>query len=251
MKILVLASGSKGNSTYIEYKNTKILIDLGISSLSLDKKLKEINVSSDELDAVLITHTHVDHVGGLKTFTKNHNVPIYLSDIMYDELGLPLTNHKFIDNNKLIINDIEIDIIKTSHDTNDSMGFVIKADKELVYITDTGYINKKYFKNIYDKDIYIFESNHDLEMLIDGKYPYYLKQRILGDKGHLSNKDSAYYLSKLTGNHTSHIVLAHLSEDNNTEEKALNSLYSALKRENKHINNIMVANQKESILIEV
>lgn len=251
MKVLVLASGSKGNSTYVEYKNTKILIDLGISALSLDKKLEQINVSSKELDAVLITHTHVDHVGGLKTFTKKNNTPIYMSDIMYEELGINIDNFHNVEDDKIIINDIEIKVIKTSHDTNDSMGFIIKADKELVYITDTGYINKKYFKDIYDKDVYIFESNHDIEMLIDGKYPHYIKQRILGDKGHLSNKDSSYYLSKLTGNHTSHIVLAHLSEDNNTEEKALEALYNALNKENKHINNIMVARQKESILIEV
>ncbi len=251
MKILVLASGSKGNSTYIEYKNTKILIDLGISSLSLDKKLKDIDVSTNDLNAILITHTHTDHVGGLRTFIKRHSTPIYLTDIMYDELNLEIPNHIFINSNRFIINDIEINVIKTSHDTNDSIGFIIKADKELVYITDTGYINKKYFKAIYNKNVYIFESNHDIEMLIDGKYPHYLKQRILGDKGHLSNKDSSYYLSKLTGKNTSHIVLAHLSEDNNTEEKALETLNNALNKENKQINNILVAQQKESILIEV
>lgn len=251
MKILVLASGSKGNSTYIEYKNTKILIDIGISALSLDKKLKSIGVEADELDAIFITHTHIDHVGGLKTFVKKYQVPIYLSEIMYDELEINFDNHVFVDEDKIIINDIELNIIKTSHDTNDSMGYVIKGDKEIVYITDTGYINKKYFKEIYNKNIYIFESNHDLEMLIDGKYPHYLKQRILGDRGHLSNKDSSYYLSKLVGNNTSHIVLAHLSEDNNTEDKALDSLDNALNKENKKIDNIMVAKQKESILIEV
>ena len=251
MKVLVLASGSKGNSTYIEYKNTKILIDLGISSMSLNKKLDNINVTPDELDAILITHTHVDHIGGLKTYIKKHETPIYLTNIMYDELDLDIPNPTFIDSEILTINDIEIRVIKTSHDTNDSLGYIIKADKELVYITDTGYINKKYFKEIYDKNIYIFESNHDVEMLIDGKYPHYLKQRILSDKGHLSNKDSAYYLSKLTGQNTSHIVLAHLSEDNNTENRALECLYAALDKENKHIENIMVANQKDSILIEV
>jgi len=251
MKIIVLASGSKGNSTYIEYKNTKILIDMGISSSSLEKKLNEIGVTSGNLDAVLITHTHVDHVGGLKTFVKRYSVPIYLTEIMYNELEINFSNHEFITEDKLNIKDIEIDIIKTSHDTNDSSGFVVKAEKDVVYITDTGYINKKYFRQIYNKDIYIFESNHDIEMLMNGKYPHYIKNRILGDKGHLSNRDSAYYLSKLVGNNTSHIVLAHLSEENNTEEKALESLRRALNKENKVIDNIEVAKQKESIYIEV
>jgi len=251
MKVIVFASGSKGNSTYIEYKDTKILIDMGISSSSLEKKLNEIGVTSEELDAVLITHTHVDHVGGLKTFVKKHNVPIYLTEIMYDELDINFNNHEFIDSDMLNIKDIIIDIIKTSHDTNDSNGYVLKAEKNIVYITDTGYINKKYFKKIYNKDIYIFESNHDIEMLMNSKYPHYIKNRILGVKGHLSNKDSAYYLSKLVGNNTSHIILAHLSEENNTEEKALDSLYNALNKENKVIDNIEVAKQKNSVYIEV
>lgn len=251
MKVIVLASGSKGNSTYIEYKNTKILIDMGISSSSLEKKLKEVGATSSNLDAVLITHTHVDHIGGLKTFVKRYNVPIYLSEIMYNELEMDFDNYKFITEDKLTINDIDIDIIKTSHDTNDSNGFVIKASKNIVYITDTGYINKKYFKKIYNKDIYIFESNHDIEMLMNSKYPHYIKNRILSDRGHLSNRDSAYYLSKLAGDNTSHIILAHLSEENNTEEKALECLHKALNKENKAIDNIEIARQKESVYIEV
>lgn len=251
MKVVVLASGSKGNSTYIEYKNTKILIDMGISSQALSRKLEDVGVDIKCLDAVLITHTHIDHVGGLKTFVKKYSVPIYLTEIMSNDLEFHIPNKEYINEDNITIGNINIFVLKTSHDTNDSVGFVIKADKEVVYITDTGYINKKYFKEIFNKNIYIFESNHDIEMLMNGKYPHYLKQRILGDKGHLSNRDSAYYLSKLAGNNTSHIVLAHLSEENNTEEKALESLYKALNKENKSIDNIEVAKQKESIYIEV
>ena len=251
MKIVVLASGSKGNSTYIEYNNTKILIDMGISSSMLEKKLASVGADINYLDAVLITHTHIDHVGGLKTFNKKHDIPIYLTQIMYEELDFELNNYEFMNSNVLQIGDIEILVIKTSHDTNDSIGFVIRGDKEVVYITDTGYINKKYFRAIYNKNIYIFESNHDIEMLMNGKYPHYIKNRILGDRGHLSNRDSAYYLSKLAGDNTSHIVLAHLSEENNSEEKALESLHKALEKENKIVNNIDVAKQKECVYIEV
>lgn len=251
MRIIVIASGSKGNSTYIEYNNTKILIDMGISSSSLANKLNEIGVNVGNLDAVLITHTHVDHVGGLKTFIKRYSVPIYLTEIMDNDLDINIKNKVYIDSDVITIGDINVDVIKTSHDTNDSVGFIIKADKEVVYITDTGYINKKYFRKIYNKNVYIFESNHDIEMLMNGKYPHYIKNRILSDRGHLSNRDSAYYLSHLAGDNTSHIVLAHLSEDNNTENLALESLNKALEKENKKIEHIDIARQKESIYIEV
>ncbi len=251
MKIIVLASGSKGNSTYIEYKNTKILIDMGISCSSLSEKLSENGVNVSNLDGVLITHTHIDHVGGLKTFVKKYSVPIYLTEIMDNDLDITIRNKEYITEDNITIGDINIDVIKTSHDTNDSIGFVVKADKEVVYITDTGYINKKYFKKIFNKNVYIFESNHDIEMLMNGRYPHHIKTRILGDRGHLSNRDSAYYLSHLAGDNTSHIVLAHLSEENNTEDKALESLNRALEKENKTIENIEVAKQKESIYIEV
>ena len=251
MKIVVLASGSKGNSTYIEYNGTKILIDIGISSLALSKKLKTIGVKCEELDAVLITHTHTDHISGLKTFTKKYNVPIYISEAMLKDLDFDIKNIEYIYESVLFIKYIEVMIIKTSHDVTDSNGYIVKGDKEVVYITDTGYINRKYFRTLKNKDVYIFESNHDIEMLMNGKYPYHIKTRILGDKGHLSNKDSSYYLSKLVGINTKYVVLAHLSEENNNEEIALIDHKKALYKEHKSIEHLMVAKQKESIYIEV
>lgn len=251
MKVIVLASGSKGNSTYVEYKNTKILIDIGISCLSLERKLNSYGVSNNDLDAVLITHTHTDHINGLKTFAKKYNVPIFMSELMKEDLDYNINNIEYINSSTLYIKDLIVNVIKTSHDTTDSNGYIVSGDKQLVYITDTGYINKKYFKAILNKDIYVFESNHDIEKLMNGRYPHNIKIRILSDRGHLSNRDSAYYLSKISGDKTKHIILAHLSEENNTEELALSALNRALTKEQKNVEHIEVAKQKESILIEV
>ena len=147
---------------------------------------------------------------------------------------------------------ILIDTITLSHDTRECRGYIFNNnDKSLVYITDTGYINVKNHNKLKDKSVYIIESNHDVNLLMKGRYPYYIKMRVLGDKGHLSNKDSAHYLSKFIGDKTKHIILAHLSQDNNNRDIALDDLKEALN--NTGVNpNIMIATQQDRLdLIEV
>lgn len=250
MRICVIASGSKGNCCYIETKETKILIDIGLNSLTTEKKLKEINVDPDEIEAIFITHTHKDHVEGLRVFNKKHKAKAYLTEIMYKELNQELKNYKFITETTKI-KDLTITAIKTSHDAEDSNGYIIENEnKEVVYITDTGYINIKNHKKLKNKEMYILESNHDVEMLMNNpNYPYHIKQRILGDKGHLSNKDSAYYLKKFVGVNTKHIVLAHLSEHNNTDELVLKTLNETL--EPNDIDIRIAYQEKQTELIEV
>lgn len=254
MKICVLASGSKGNATYVASPTTNLLIDLGPSCAYVEKQLQEIHVNPNQIDGILITHTHVDHIGGLRVFIKKYNPVIYLTKKMYEELSMTLRifNYQFIDGD-FSINDIEVKIIKTSHDVADSNGYILENNgKSVVYITDTGYINYKNHKRLQNRSLYIMESNHDVEMLMNGKYPYPIKQRILGDRGHLSNQDSAYYLSHFIGDATECIVLAHLSEDNNTRELALSTLEEALKREGQKIEHIVIATQKDRTeLLEV
>ena len=254
MKCCVLASGSKGNCTYIEYNNTKILIDLGTTSLYAEKKLKDIDVDPKDIKAIIITHTHVDHINGLKVFIKKYNPKIYLSEIMHKELknDIILNNYEYIDGD-FTIDDLKINVIKTSHDTEDSNGYIVESsDSSIVYITDTGYINQKNFKKLINKNVYIFESNHDVEMLMNGRYPYNIKQRILGDKGHLSNKDAGYYLSKLIGDNTKQVILAHISHDNNTDEIALKTVKEELKTNEIEFDNIIIAHQEfRTDLIEV
>ncbi len=254
MKVCVLSSGSRGNSTYIETNKSKILIDLGITTSYIEQKLQEIDVDPKSISSILITHTHSDHINGLKVFLKKYQPTLYLTQKMYDDLIklFPITKYQIIDND-FTLNDLNIKIIKTSHDASDSNGYIIEADdKSVVYITDTGYINKKNHDKLQNKNIYILESNHDIDMLMNGKYPYHLKQRILGDKGHLSNKDSSYYLSNFIGPNTKTIILAHLSQDNNTSELALKTLSETLKQKNQNVKNILVATQNERTeLLEV
>ena len=255
MEVSVLSSGSRGNSTLIKTKCTKILIDIGVTKSYVEEKLKEINVDPNEIKAILITHTHVDHVQGLKVFLKKYNPKVYVNENIYNllkEYALDC-NFEITNSDKIIIDDLEIDVIKTSHDVKGSVGFIVKNNsKSLVYITDTGYINNKYFKSLKNHNLYIMESNHDIKKLMEGKYPYHIKKRILGDKGHLSNVDSAYYLSEFIGDNTNTIILAHLSDDNNTYDLALKTLNDALSCKKNNVKKIIIAKQKQRTdLIEV
>lgn len=254
MLVSVLASGSKGNSTLITTDRVKILIDAGKNQKYLETALNQINLSLKDIDYILITHTHADHTSALKTIVKSHKPTIVLTELMYQDLDY-LKNYENIllltDN--LELEDLVIENIKTSHDTSDSRGYIVtQGNSSVVQITDTGYLNQKYFKKLQNKTIYIFESNHNIEMLMHGRYPKWLKVRVSSDVGHLSNESSAFYLTKLIGENTKEIILAHLSEENNTPELALETLNNEFAENNIKFNNIVVAKQEERTdLIEV
>jgi len=246
MKIVVLGSGSKGNSTFIDFGTKKILIDVGFSYKQIKERLELIKVDPKEIDAVFITHDHSDHTYGLKVFLKKvkpylyitKEVEQYILEEQYEQ-SVYLTDEMFLD-------DIFIKVIPTSHDALTANGYLFEHNGEsVVYITDTGYLNHRNFVYLKDKNYYIFESNHDIEMLMNGKYPYHLKQRILGDKGHLSNKDCAYYLTEFTSEKTKNVILAHLSEENNCPEKAIEAYNNAYRKCGKAAPRLLVAKQKE------
>lgn len=253
MKIIVLASGSKGNSTLVIGNNVNILIDVGVSFSYLEKELEKYNMSVYDIDKVLITHTHSDHVKGLKSFLKKTSLKASIPILMKEEI-LEVIDEKFVDylEEENDFCGTHVELIYTSHDTVCSVGFIFEdANSSLVYITDTGYINRKYLKRMLDKSAYIIESNHDEAMLMDGPYPYYLKQRVISDYGHLSNKMASKYLSTSVGEKTKYVVLAHISEKNNTEELAYQVMAKRLES-TCFKGTILVAKQNESLeMIEV
>ena len=226
IKFKMIASGSKGNSGIVLSGETKLIIDMGISYLTLKKSLEGNSLSLSDFSGILITHCHKDHTSGLASLLKHTSLKVYIPEEMYESLKeiVPKDNCIFVPD-IFEINDTKIELIHTSHDAPYSVGFIINnKDKSIVYITDTGYINRKYLKKMIGKDAYIIESNHDEIMLMDGPYPRFLKERVISDKGHLSNNTTAKYLSKIISNNTKYVVLAHLSETNNREELALNAM---------------------------
>ncbi len=250
MKFKVIASGSKGNCTVIITDQAKIIIDMGISYLTLKKCLEEDSLSLDQFTGILITHCHKDHISGLASLLKHTKLKVYIPEKMYDSLKEVLEKDKciFIDDNFTIEN-LNIELIHTSHDAPASVGYIIESNnKNIVYVTDTGYINRKYLIKMKEKDCYIIESNHDEKMLMDGPYPRFLKERVISDKGHLSNITTSKYLQKIIGKNTKTIVLAHLSETNNTESLALETTKEAL---NSNLNIIVAKQHEPSPIIEV
>ena len=243
MKIKVLSSGSKGNTTYIECGNTRILIDAGNCCKYIVDKLKDMGIKGNEIDAIFMTYTHSDHIKGLKVFVNKFNPLVFVTKEMLLDLDY-ITNYDIINKSNFIFKDLSIDIIKTSHDAPGSVGYVISGEgKSVVYITDTGYINNKYNDILSNRELYIMESNHDIEMLNNGRYPFRLRQRILSDKGHLSNYDCSRYLSSYIGKKTECIVLAHLSEENNTPDLAYATLIERLESSKQKVDKIVIAKQ--------
>lgn len=255
MKVCVLSSGSKGNSTLVITDKVKILIDLGTTTSYVEAALNNLNVDVKEISHILITHSHVDHIKGLKVFIKRYNPVILVTEDMKNVLEKELGNfrYEYYEDKKAIIDDLIVNVIKTSHDAEESIGFVLtNNNSSMVYITDTGYINQKYFKILSNNNLYVLESNHDIKMLMDGPYPYYLQQRVRGDKGHLSNKQASDYLCKFIGDNTRKIVFAHISEHNNSYEKVIETFNEELSKNDMKFDDVLIAKQNEATeVIEV
>lgn len=251
MKVRTISSGSKGNCAIVLCDETNLIIDMGISYSTLKESLEENSLSFDNFSGILITHNHKDHITGLKSLIKNTNLNVFIPKEMYESIKNSVSEDRciFVDD-VFNIFDVKIELIHTSHDAPYSVGFIIsQEDKSIVYVTDTGYINRKYLNKMVNKDIYVIESNHDEVMLMDGPYPRFLKERVISDTGHLSNKTTAKYLKKIIGDKTKYVLLAHLSEKNNTEEKAIEAM---INEEIDKYAKILIATQYEmSEMLEV
>ena len=237
MLFTVLASGSKGNCCIVESNDTRLVIDCGTTQKYLKEQFKNQGIELTSLNACLVTHTHTDHISAIKLFSR---LPVYAEE------KIEGVNQIFIHEDECFqIGSMQIETIRLSHDVK-CLGFIISDEKDkLVYVTDTGYFKEAHYDKIRNADYYIFESNHDIEMLMDGPYPKWLKQRVLGTLGHLSNKDSSFYLTKLVGENTKKIVLMHLSKHNNTEKKALETFFQTFKEYELNFSDVVCAKQNE------
>ncbi len=236
-KICPLFSGSSGNSTYIESGKTAILVDIGRSAKQIENAIKANELELSKIKAIFITHEHIDHVKGLRVFASRYNIPVFSSKGTIDALkAAGHTSKEFeysvISTSGISIESMEIIPFRTSHDCCESLGFVIKTvdDTKVALASDLGFVSSDVRRAINFCDVVVLESNHEVSMLRAGSYPYALKKRILSSIGHLSNDDCAKELPYLVKNGTRHILLSHLSEDNNDENIAYRSaLYSLQK----------------------
>lgn len=228
MKVVVIGSGSKGNAVYIETQEAKILIDNGLSYLEMVNRLASQGIYLKTLDAIFITHEHIDHTAGLVRTMKMTQAKLFINMNSFYQLrkvilnSIDFENVYFIEEKrKYLIKDLSIVPITLSHDSINCYGYLLKAaDSTYAHITDTGFLKKEYFKLLKYFDTILLESNHDIELLQNSNRPYYLKQRILSRKGHLSNNDCCKYLKEIVTDKTKRVILAHLSEECNNEDLA-------------------------------
>lgn len=237
MEYHVLASGSKGNATFIYEDGYGILIDCGITRKQLLFKLQNLGFCEEDITYVFLTHDHYDHNKNIHIFGKDRvfTAKKNIEDLDEYHTLMPYEHRQF--------GIFDVLTLKTSHDASDPIGFVISTKETLLYMTDTGYVSQKNRKYIINLDYYIIESNHDVEMLMATNRPYFLKRRIQGDTGHLDNVYSARLMVDLIGDRTKEVVLAHLSEEANSEAKALETYKNIFNENNIIFNKIKVANQ--------
>ncbi|MFH1500803.1 MAG: MBL fold metallo-hydrolase [archaeon] len=224
MILSALASGSSGNCFYIENKDTAILIDAGISSKQICLRLESLKKSPEKIKGVFLTHEHSDHIRGADVFARQFNVPIYATRKTAEKSFLcsdtSLIN--FIKNNETIkLGGMDVTAFPKSHLGEDPVSYSVTNDKKISIITDAGYPCKNIIENISDSDFLCVESNHDVSMLDNGPYPYFLKKWIKSDKGHLSNLQAALCILEHAPSRLNNILLSHLSQVNNTPAFAL------------------------------
>lgn len=230
-KFCSLSSGSSGNCQYIETDKVRILIDAGFSGKRVEELLTKIGVCPTSLDAILVTHEHMDHVKGVGVLSRRYNLPIYANANTWSGMEKMVGKIKeenikvFKSEENLNIKDLDIYPVKVFHDAMEPVGYIInKNKKKISLITDTGWMNDKIVDKIQASDLYFIESNHDIQMLKSGAYPWHLKQRILSTRGHMSNDDTGRILSRIIKGEGENIILAHLSEDNNIPQLALDTV---------------------------
>ena len=226
MKLSVLASSSSGNSIYIEHNNFKCLVDAGLTGKKVVENLAQIERDIKDINAIFVTHEHIDHIKGVGVLARKYNIPVYANKLTWQnmtkcgEISSDLKFH-FEKEESKIFDDVVVNSFGVSHDAAAPQFYrFMKDDKSFVMLTDTGYVSDRMAGIVENADGYLIESNHDVEILRAGSYAWRLKQRILSDLGHLSNEDGAEAMIRAMGNRTKKIYLGHLSKENNIKELA-------------------------------
>ncbi len=235
LQFSVLASGSTGNAFFVEDGNHSFLVDAGFSGKQMEGLFEKIDRDISKLSGVFVTHEHSDHIKGIGVIARKYKLPVYANEktwrAMEGMVGEIPVEQKFIFNMETVksFGATDIESFGVSHDAAEPMFYVFhNGGKKIVLITDTGYVSDRVKGIISNADTYVFESNHDVQMLRMGRYPWNIKRRILSDVGHVSNEDAALAMSDVVGDNTKRVYLAHLSLDNNMKDLARMSVTQTL-----------------------
>ena len=237
-----LYSGSSGNSIFVSSGNTKVLIDAGMPGKSIEQALNRIGETGNNIDAIFVTHEHTDHTKGVGILSRKYDIPIYANELTWNAMERTLgkikeTNIKFIEKKCVNINDMDILNYDIPHDAVNPSGYALHhAGKKVCIATDLGYFSEDIKNNLLDADVILLESNHDVEMLKFGPYPYPLKKRILSDVGHLSNEACGHAITDLMNSKMKRVILGHLSKTNNYPELAYQTVINILKEKGIELN---------------
>ncbi|MDX2496340.1 MAG: MBL fold metallo-hydrolase [Desulfobacterales bacterium] len=237
LAVCILASGSRGNATFVSSGSTSILIDAGLSGIEIERRLKSKGLSPKDLDAILVSHEHTDHIQGVGVLSRRFNLPVYINSktqgAAFPQIGKVHDVKNFACGSTFLINDLAIHPFSISHDAEDPVGFTLNQNGTTIGIaTDLGIVTAMVKEHLKGCGLLILEANHDEDMLINGPYPWSVKQRVKSRTGHLSNAASKQLLNEIQHDRLKHVILAHLSETNNTPQKAVDEVGKALNRNN-------------------
>lgn len=242
-RVSMLASGSSGNCTFIETPKQKILVDCGLSGKKIQESMNKIGRDLAEVDTILVTHEHRDHVHGLGVLARKYGMNLYANEATWKAMPTSVgkikteQKHVFEMGELKTFGDIDVQSYGVSHDAAAPQFYSFHFEgKQFVMLTDTGYVSDRLRALLRNADAYLIESNHDLELLRMGRYPWSLKQRILGDHGHLSNEDGAAAVAEMIGDRTKRVYLGHLSQDNNMKQIARDTAEGILRARDLGVN---------------
>lgn len=233
IKFQSFLSGSSGNATFVTDDSVSLLVDCGANGKYITECMRRIGAEPEKLSGILITHEHRDHIAGAGVLSRKYDLPIYATkktwDALGDSLGPIRDKNRRLAEQEMTFDSLTVQLFSVPHDAADPVGYSFLTDHHKFSIaTDIGHLSKELEKHLFGSDVVIIEANHDVEMLTKGRYPYYLKKRILGEKGHLSNELCGKLCASLVKNGTCSIWLGHLSAENNRPLKAYETVANIL-----------------------